>query len=146
MAITTWEPLRDLENMFDRYSRAIGWPMGRSQELLNAEWSPRVDISEMDDQFTIKAEIPEVKKEDVKVSLEEGVLCIQGERRHEKEEKGRKFHRMERTYGNFMRSFTLPGNVDEDHIHASFRDGMLILDIPKTKAAASKPIEIAVEA
>ena len=147
MAITTWEPLRDIEHMFDRYSKALGWPSGRGQDSLGAcDWSPRVDICEMDNQFLIKAEIPEVKKEDVKVSLEEGVLSIQGERKQEKEEKGKRFHRMERSYGSFMRSFTLPNNVDEGHIHASFRDGMLVLDIPKTKTVASKPIEIAVEA
>ncbi|MBI3373644.1 MAG: Hsp20/alpha crystallin family protein [Betaproteobacteria bacterium] len=149
MAIVKWEPLREIEDMFDRYTRAmgsIGWPSTRGQELIaTGEWTPRVDISETDKEFVIKAEIPEVKKEDVKVSVDNGVVTIQGERKQEKEEKGKKFHRVERYYGNFVRSFTLPDNIDEANIKASFKDGMLNLQIPKTAESKPKSIEVRVE-
>lgn len=149
MAIVKWEPLREIEDMFDRYTRAMGsmgWPAQRGQELITTgDWTPRVDISETDKEFAIKAELPEVRKEDVKVSVDNGVVTIQGERKQEKEEKGKKFHRVERYYGNFVRSFTLPDNIDEASVKASFKDGMLNLQIPKTEAAKPKSIEVKVE-
>ena len=107
--------------------------------------TPRVDISETDKEFAIKAEIPDVQKEDVKVSVDNGVVTIQGERKQEKEEKGKKFHRVERYYGSFVRSFTLPDNIDEANIKASFKDGMLNLQIPKSAVAKPKSIEVKVE-
>ena len=146
MALIKWEPLREIEDMFDRYTRAMGWPSIRGQELITTgDWSPRVDISETDNEFVVKAEIPEVKKEDVKVSVDNGVLTIQGERKQEKEEKGKKFHRVERFYGSFVRSFTLPDNVDETKVKATFKDGMLNLQIPKTAETKPKAIEVKVE-
>jgi HSP20 family protein len=124
----------------------MGLPSSQSQELITTgDWSPRVDISETDNEFVIKAEIPEVKKEDVKVSVDNGVLTVRGERKQEKEEKGKKFHRVERYYGSFVRSFTLPDNVDGTKIKASFKDGMLNVQIPKTAEAKPKPIEVKVE-
>lgn len=141
-----WEPLREIEDMFERYTKAMGWPALRGQDLMKSgEWTPRVDISETDAEITIKAEIPEVKKEDVKVSVDDGVLTMQGERKQEKEEKGKKFHRVERFYGTFVRSFTLPDNVDASKIKATFKDGMLNLQIPKTGEAKQKAIEVKVE-
>lgn len=95
--------------------------------------------------FTIKAEIPDVHKDDVKVSVENGVLSIKGERKHEKEENGKKFHRVECYYRSFMRSFTLPSNVDSTKIKASFKDGMLDLQIPKTAEVKPKAVEIHIE-
>lgn len=146
MALIKWEPMREIEDMFDRYTRAMGWPSNRGQELITTgDWSPRVDISETDNEFIVKAEIPEVKKEDVKVSVDNGVLTIQGERKQEKEEKGEKFHRVERYYGSFVRSFTLPDNVDETKVKATFKDGMLNLQIPKTAETKPKAIEVKVE-
>ena len=146
MALIRWEPLREIDDMFDRYTRAMGWPSNRGQELITTgDWSPRVDISETANEFVIKAEIPEVKKEDVKVSVDKGVLTIQGERKQEKEEKGKKFHRVERYYGSFVRSFTLPDNVDETKIKATFKDGMLNLQVPKSTEPKHKAIEVKVE-
>lgn len=146
MALIKWEPLREIEDMFDRYTKAMGWPVSRGQELINTgDWTPRVDISETDNEFMIKAEIPEVNKEDVKVSVDNGVITIQGERKQEKEEKGKKFHRVERYYGSFVRSFTLPDNIDATKIKASFKDGMLNLQVPKTGEARPKAIEVKVE-
>ena len=146
MQLTKWEPFREMEDMFDRYTRAVGWPRRGNQELSeSSDWAPRVDIAETDQSFTIKAEIPEVKREDVKVTVDGGVLTIRGERKQEKEEKGRKFHRIERYFGSFARSFTLPDNVDESKIEATFNDGMLNLKIPKTEAAKPKAIEVKVK-
>ena len=113
--------------------------------MTSGDWSPRVDIVENDKEFVIKAEIPEVKKEDVKVTVDNGVLTIRGERKQEKEEKGKKFHRVERHYGSFTRSFSLPENIDETKTKASFKDGMLDLKIQKTKEAKPKAIEVKVE-
>ncbi len=146
MAIVKWEPLREIEDRFDRYTRAMGWPSGRGQEFITTgDWSPRVDISETDHEIVVKAEIPDVKKEDVKVTVDSGVLTIQGERKQEKEEKGKKFHRIERSYGSFVRSFTLPDNIDEAKVKATFKDGVLNLQIPKTAETKPKAIEVKVE-
>ena len=146
MTLVRWDPWREIEDMFDRYTRAVGQPRTGSQDVVaTGDWAPRVDISETDKEFVIKAEIPEVKKEDVKVTVDNGVMTIHGERKQEKEEKGKKFHRVERCYGSFTRSFTLPDNVDETKIKASFKDGMLNLQIQKTEGAKPKAIEIKVE-
>jgi HSP20 family protein len=132
-----------MEDFFDRYNKSLSLPRRGNQEVLSSgDWAPRVDISETDKEFTIKAEIPEVKKEDVKVTVDNGVLSIRGERKQEKEEKGKKFHRVERSYGSFTRSFTLPENVDGTKIAASFKDGMLNLQIPKTEASKPKAIDV----
>ena len=143
MALVRWQ---EIEDIFDRYTRAVGQPRVGNQEVVaSGDWAPRVDIAENDKAFLIKAEIPEVNKEDVKVTIDNGVLTIRGERKQEKEEKGKKFHRVERYYGSFARSFTLPDNVDETKIKASFKDGMLNLQIQKTEKAKPKAIEIKVE-
>lgn len=146
MQLTKWDPFREMEDMFDRYTKALSWPRGGSQEVLTtADWAPRVDIAETDKVFSIKAEIPEVKKEDVKVTVDNGVLTLRGERKQEKEEKNKKFHRVERFYGSFTRSFTLPDNVDEGKIEASFKDGMLTLTIPKTEESKPKAIDVKIK-
>jgi HSP20 family protein len=145
MAIVKWDPFREMEDLFDRYTKAVGWPQRANQELTAAgDWSPRVDIAETEKEFVIKAEIPEVKKEDVKVTVDSSVLTIRGERRQEKEEKDKKFHKIERYYGSFSRSFTLPDEVEITKIEAIFKDGMLNLHIPKSKEAKSKKIEVKV--
>ncbi len=145
MSLVRWEPLRDIEDVFDRYAKAMHSDHG-FEFVQSGDWTPRVDISETDKAFTIKAEIPDVSKDDVKVSVENGVLSIKGERKHEKEEDGKKFHRIERYYGSFLRSFTLPSNVDGTKIKATFKDGMLDLQIPKTEEVKPKAVEIHVEA
>jgi HSP20 family protein len=149
MKLTRWDPFRDVEDMFDRYTRSMSLPMRlhHGQDWMvpgGGDWSPRVDISETDNHFRITAEIPGISRDDIKINIEEGVLTIRGERKDEKEEKGRKFHRVERYYGAFSRSFTLPQNVDESHIEANFKDGLLMLQIPKKTADKPKPIEVKV--
>jgi HSP20 family protein len=145
-----WDPFKDLEEISERFNRLFGrmTPARREsgrEALTVADWAPTVDISEDEKEYLIKAEIPEVDKKDVKVTLQEGVLTIQGERKQEKEEKGRKFHRIERSYGTFVRSFTLPEEVAEDKLKAEFKDGMLFVHLPKSERAKPKAIEVKVD-
>ncbi len=143
MSLVRWNPWGDLGNLMERYARETGIPAaGGHEAVASGDWAPRVDIAETDQEFTIKAEIPEVKKENVKVTVDNGVLSIKGERNQEKEEKGKKFHRIERHYGTFVRSFTVPENVDESKIAAAFKDGMLTLSLPKAKEVKPKATEV----
>jgi HSP20 family protein len=120
-------------------------PQANGKEtMIVADWVPSVDVSETNGEYQIKAEIPDVKKEDVKVTLEDGVLTIQGQRKQEKEDKGTKYHRVERAYGSFVRSFTLPDLVDEQKVKAEFKDGVLNLQLPKSEKAKPKAIEVTV--
>jgi HSP20 family protein len=134
--------------MSDRLNRVFGRSLtGKSdgkETMTVADWTPSVDISETEGEYVIKAELPEVKKDDVKITLEEGVLSIQGERKHEKEEKGKKFHRIERAYGRFVRSFVVPDYVDEAKIKAEYQDGVLQLHLPKSEKAKPRAIEVKV--
>lgn len=145
MALVKWEPVREIEDLFDRYTSRLGWPRLSHEAFSTPEWSPKVDIVETDKEFTIKAELPEVNKEDVKVNVENGELRISGERKQAKEEKGKKFHRVERFYGSFMRSFTLPSNVDASNIKAEYKDSMLNLSLPKTAESKPKATEIKIQ-
>lgn len=148
MALVKWDPWREIEDMFDRYTRAIGMPRrtGSGSEIAAVtDWSPQVDIAEAPNEFTIKAEIPEVNKDDVKITIDNGVVTIRGERKQEKEEKDKKFHRIERFYGSFSRSFSLPDNVNGSTAKATFKDGVLTLQIPKTAETKPKGIEVKVE-
>ena len=103
-----------------------------------------MDITEDDKEYLVKADLPEVKKEDVKVTVEDGVLTITGERKIEKEEKDKKYHRIERSYGNFLRSFTLPDAADGAKVRAEFKDGVLKVRLPKTEKAKAKAVEVKV--
>jgi HSP20 family protein len=146
--VTKWDPFRELEDMTQRLNRLFGRSLvnrDKDRETINvAEWTPAVDVSETETEYLIKAEIPEVKKEDVKVTLQDGMLTIQGERKQEKEEKGKRYHRIERSYGTFVRSFELPVNVDEGKAKADFKDGVLTLNLPKSEKAKPRAIEVKV--
>jgi HSP20 family protein len=142
-----WDPFRELEDVSERLNRMIRRPATQTsgkETMTVADWTPTVDISETDGEYQIKAEIPDVRKEDVKVKLEDGVLTIQGERKQEKEEKGKRYHRVERSYGSFVRSFSLPDLVDEEKVKAEFRDGVLNLHLPKSEKAKPRAIEVKV--
>ncbi|HET9845608.1 MAG TPA: Hsp20/alpha crystallin family protein [Nitrospira sp.] len=106
------------------------------------EWTPLVDITEDDKEYLVKAEIPEMKKEDIKINVHDDVLTVSGERRYEKEEKAKKFHRVERAYGSFMRSFGLPENADGSKISAEYKDGVLKVHLPKSEQAKKKAVEV----
>ena len=133
-ALTTWNPLREFGSLENRLDRLFGlnWPSrnGEKESMTVAQWTPLVDISEDSNEYLVKAELPELKKEEVKVSVENGELTISGERKSEKEEKGKKFHRIERSYGSFLRSFTLPESVNGDKVSAEFKDGVLSVHLP----------------
>ena len=144
MSLIKWEPLNEIENLL---GRAWGWPINRSQPLLGVgDWNPRVDISESDGTYLIKADIPGVPKEEIKVTMDNGMLTIQGERKQEKEEENKRFHRVERFYGSFTRSFTLPEDADPGAIKATTQEGQLVITIPRKEAAtASTAIQVPVE-
>ena len=146
-ALMRWDPFRELEEMSDRLNRMVARPGTKAngkEALTVADWMPTVDISETAGEYVIQAELPEVKKDDVKVTLEEGVLTIQGQRRQEKDEKTTKYHRIERSYGTFVRSFSLPDQVNESGVKAEFKDGVLNLHIPKSEKAKPRAIEVKV--
>src|SRR6266850_4425624 len=149
--INTWSPLREMEDAQNRFNRFFsgGFPnrigSGEIHSLAVADWSPEVDISEDDHGYLLKADLPEMKKDDVKVTVEDGILNVSGERKTEKEDQKRKFHRIERSYGTFRRSFTLPEDADSTKVTAEFRDGVLKVHLPTTAIARSKAIEINVK-
>lgn len=144
----TWDPFREMESLTSRMNDLFDlkrWGWNGERELMAAvDWAPSCDVSETDKDYRVRAELPDVKKDDVKVTLEDGVLTLQGERREEKQEKNEKFHRRELSYGSFLRRFTMPDDADDAKVEATFENGMLEIVIPKTKfkAAKAKAIEI----
>jgi HSP20 family protein len=114
------------------------WPFGEREALSMADWSPSCNVFETAEEYRIEAELPGVKEEDLEVNVEDRVLTLRGERREEKEEKGKKYHRVESSYGSFMRSFTLPADADEDKVAADYKDGLLKVRIPRTAPKESK--------
>jgi len=139
MNLMRWEPFYAMENMFTRFPKLFGqWPQAGKGEYFEFDWSPTVDISETDREYLLRATLPAVKKEDVKVTYENGMLTLAGERRQEEEQKDEKFHRVETYYGNFARSFVLPDAIDADAITAEAKDGVLTVHVPKTKVETKK--------
>jgi HSP20 family protein len=145
---TRWNPLNDREDLERRLASLLGTREapghGGKEAMTVAQWSPLVDITEDDKEYLIKAELPDMKKEDVSLTVENEVLAISGERNFEKEEKGKKYHRIERAYGSFVRSFSLPEDADGGKVTAEFKDGMLHVHLPKSQKAKPKAIEIKV--
>ena len=147
--MATWNPLRDLEEMQDRMLRTFGLGINRripdgQQSLTTAEWAPLVDIAEDAEEYLVKAELPEVQKEDVRVTVENGVVTIKGERKFDKEETNKKYHRIERSYGSFVRSFSLPDDVAPYKVMADFKDGVLLLHLAKSEDKKPKYLEVTV--
>ncbi len=144
----SWSPFREIEELSSRMNRLFGlapWTGNGERELLStSDWYPSCDIRETDKEYRVQAELPGVKREDVHVTLEDGVLTIQGERHHEKEDKGVRLRRRELSYGNFIRQFSMPADSDESKVDATFKDGILNVVIARTHAKASKAKEIAV--
>lgn len=146
--LSKWDPFRELEDFQNRLSslfgRSGGRPAARGQES-GSEWSPAVDILEDEKEFLIKAELPEVKREDIHVSVESNVLTIRGERQLRHEEKGKRFYRSERSYGTFIRSFSLPESTDASAVKAEFKDGILTVHVAKSEKARGKQVEVQVD-
>lgn len=148
-----WDPFKEMEKemqeLTDRFGRMVSrWPsrgISSREALMAADWAPTVDIFETEAEYLVKAEIPEVDRKDVKVTVQDGMLTLQGERRQEREEKGKRYHRVERSYGTFLRTFDIPDGVDEEKLKAEFKEGMLVVHLPKTEKAKTKAIEVRVE-
>jgi HSP20 family protein len=148
MNLIKWDPSVELEDITARLNRIFGRAPSRtdptSDMLTVADWMPSVDISETDTEYTITGELPGVNKNDVSITVQNGMLTIQGERRHEAEQKGKKYHRVECCYGSFMRSFRVPDDADEDKVKAEFKDGMLNISMPKSERTKAKTINVSV--
>ena len=144
MAITRWDPFRELEDMTHRLNRILSpsWRGNDNLQMAAFDWMPVVDIKENTEAFLIHAELPGMKKEDVHIHLENGVLTLRGERRQEKDERDATTHRVERSYGAFIRSFTLPENVDDSQTLAELKDGVLTVKLMKTTAQKPKSRKI----
>ena len=148
-SITRGGPFRKLDDLQKRLSTILGRaPVkkdGEKQEALTvAEWTPFIDMVGDEKSYLIKAELPGVKEEEIKVGVQDNVLTISGERKYEKEEKGKKFHRFERAYGSFTRSFTIPKDSDGEKVSAEFKNGILKVRLPKTDKVKPKQVEVEV--
>jgi HSP20 family protein len=152
MRVIKWEPFRDMDDMVNRFfaDTLRRWPVhggnfAGDESQAPREWAPLADVSENDGEYVIKAELPEVRKEDVNVTVQDGVLTLSGERRQEKREDNAKVHRIERHYGSFARRFALPENADEQGIKAECRDGVIVIHIPKQRVVEPQPRQIQVQ-
>lgn len=144
-----WDPFKEMEELTNRLAPWLGREkrpgMLESEAMTVTEWVPVVDITEDAKEYVIKAELPGVKKEDVKVTVENGRLSLYGERKMEKEEKEKKYHRIERSYGSFLRSFTLPEGASAEKVSAEFVDGVLRVRLPKNEAAVPRSVDVKVQ-
>ncbi len=148
MTLVHWSPFREFEDLFDRYNRVLNRSLpaaGQGEAAQVAQWRPVANISETKTEYLIKAELPEVEKKDVEVTVNDGVISIRGERRFERTDDSEKQHRVESFYGSFERSFSLPADADEAKIYAESKDGVLKVHIPKAQVVKPKPIEIQVK-
>ena len=142
-----WNPFREMEDLHHQvlaslFGGSLGRRNGDNEDLGMTGWSPLVDIVEDQNEYVISADLPEVRKDDLKITIENGVLTLTGERKFEKEEKGKKYHRVERAYGSFVRSFSLPGNVDASKVNAEFKDGVLRVHVAKDERARPRNIDV----
>jgi HSP20 family protein len=147
MSLIKWDPFRDLDEGFGRYFPGM---LGRVRRGNNeyeelADWMPAADISESDTEYLIRAELPAVGKDAIKLTVDQGLLTIRGERKKDNETKNEKFHRVETFRGIFARTFTIPDNVDENEVRADVKDGVLTVHLPKSQKYKGKPVEVAVQ-
>jgi HSP20 family protein len=144
MNIIKYDPFREMRSLQDEVNRlfASSFSRGDDNELMRGAWSPSVDIFENKDQIVLEADLPGMRPEDVDISIENNLLTIRGERRFEKKDEGDNFHRVERSYGSFARSFTLPPTVSSENANAEFENGLLRLTLAKREEAKPRRIEI----
>lgn len=146
MNLVNWTPVRDMEGFFDRYNNLMAPQAHSTGDTAKAfDWRPSVDISETKADYLIKVALPEVEREDVQVSIDNGLLTISGERKFVKEDETETQHRVESMYGRFSRSFTLPTDTDDMNISAKSKNGVLIVRIPKVRETVAEPVQITVE-
>jgi HSP20 family protein len=144
MAMSRWDPFRELSSIQNELNRLFGRTFGSesTEEVRSAAWVPAVDVAETDERFVITAELPGVKPDDVDISVENSILTVQGERRFYEETKEEDYHRIERRFGSFARSVTLPSTADPEGIQASFDAGVLRIEVPKKEEAKPRKIQI----
>jgi len=148
MAIMRWRPLRDIVSIQDEMNQLFDDFFGRTPKRWSAFgpeeglWTPNVDVSETKDEIVVTAEMPGMKKEDIKLSVQDNVITLSGEKKSEEEKKDANFYRLERNFGSFCRSFTLPTPVEADKVKASFKDGILKVTLPKSEKVKPKEIPI----
>jgi len=144
--ISIWNPIRDLETIQRQLGRTFGNPVTSLDEDMSysSDWLPAIDIAEDNKEYTLTADLPDLKKEDLHVTLRNGSISLTGERKRETEEENKTYHRLERSYGKFERSFTLPENTTPDSIKAEFKGGTLQIHLPKTKETTTETKEIAI--
>lgn len=147
--ITRWNPLQEIDDLHAKLNSYFGLAPLRSKEtrenITVSEWAPAVDITEDDKEYVIRADLADVKKEDVSVRVEGGILTLSGERKFEKEEKqGKRYHRIERSYGAFVRRFGIPDDADPSKIEATFKEGVLKVRLSKHEVAQPKTVEVRV--
>jgi HSP20 family protein len=147
MAIMRWEPFRDLLSLQERMNRlfeesARGLGRGQEEDWVMGAWAPAVDIYEKGTDVVLKAELPGVEPKDVDIRIENNVLTLKGERKVDNEVRRESFHRVERSYGAFTRSFTLPSTVDTTNVKADYKDGVLRITLPKREEAKPKQIQV----
>ena len=143
-SLSRWNPLKEMEDLQKSMNPFFVLPRPFELSLEDNEWMPSVDVAEDDKEFTITADLPDVPKEQVHVFVDEGMLTIQGERKREKEEKKKKYHRIERSYGSYSRSFQLPEMVEPERIDAAFDNGVLTVHLPKRAGAPEPRKEVAI--
>ena len=146
MSLVRWEPFGTMDEMFTRFPSFFGrWPSYAADTDSKYGWAPSVDISETGEEYLIRAALPAVRKEDVNVTIDDGMLTLSGERHQKEEQKQERFHKVETLYGSFSRSFALPDTVDEAAIRAESKDGVLTIHVPKTKVETKKATTIKVQ-
>ena len=145
MTITRWDPFRELNQLQSTLNRVFqGYNRGDDELTTTTSFVPAVDIYEDEHNITLKMEVPGVKQEDLDIRVENNTLTVRGERKFEKEEKEENFHRVERRYGSFSRSFTLPNSVDTESINADYEQGVLVLKLAKRAEAKPKQIKVGI--
>jgi HSP20 family protein len=146
MELTRWDPFRDLQSLQDRmnrlFSESVARVTGKPDEVFGGNWAPTVDIYDDDHEFVVKADLPGLEIKDIDLHIQENILTLKGERHMEKEVEKDRYHRIERSYGSFQRSFTLPNIVDPEKVKARFKDGVLEIRIPKLERAKPKQIQV----
>jgi len=146
MAITKWDPFRDIMVLRDRMNRLfedlVSSPKFEDTDIIQSTWSPAVDIYETENELVLTAELPGVEEKDVEIKVEDNTLSLKGERKFEKETREENYHRIERAYGSFYRSFSLPNYVDQDKISAEYENGLLKIHMPKKPEVKPRKVKI----
>lgn len=144
MNLVRFDPLRELEGLSGRLNRLFDSPLAKlpGDNAMFGDWTPAMDIEETDGEYLLKTDLPAMKREEVKVGITDGVLTVEGERHQEKEEKGKKFHKIERSFGRFVRRVAVPSDVDQQKVSAQFKDGVLSVHMPKSESAKPKSVDV----